>query len=123
MGGEVVGKNSNSTEVVSGAAVSGSGISQKIDKSSESMNDTEWLISALYPHTNSHFLYREKKGKIEQRDLEGKVIQSFSVPGLDIGGTYDEDEVAFEIEWVSDSEILYILHREREPEDDAVPEL
>ena len=119
-GGEVVGRNSNSIEVVSGAAVSGSGISQKKDKSPESMNDTERLISALYPHTNSRFLYKEKMGKIEQRDLEGKVIQSFPVPGLDTGGTYDKD---FEIKWVSDSEILYVLYREREPEDDIVLEL
>ncbi len=119
-GGEVVGRNSNSIEVVSGAAVSGSGISQKKDKSPESMNDTERLISALYPHTNSRFLYKEKMGKIEQRDLEGKVIQSFPVPGLDTGGTYDKD---FEIKWVSDSEILYVLYRERGPEDDIVLEL
>lgn len=121
-GGEVVGRNSNSIEVVSGASVSGSGISQKKDKSSESMNDTKRLIAAIYPHTNSRFLYREKEGKIEQRDLEGKVIQSFSVPGLDTGGTYDEDEAGFEIEWVSDREILYNLYRERESED-SVPEL
>lgn len=121
-GGEVVGRNSDSTRVVSETAVSGSGISQKKDKSPESMNDTERLISALYPHTNSRFLYKEKMGKIEQRDLEGKVIQSFSVPGLDTGGTYDEDEAGFEIEWVSDREILYNLYRERESED-SVPEL
>lgn len=121
-GGEVVGRNGKSTEVVSGASVSGSGISPKKDKSAESMNDTERLISAIYPHTNSRFLYREKKGRIEQLDLEGKVIQSFSVPGLDTRDTCDQNEAGFEIEWVSDSEILYNLYRERESED-SVPEL
>lgn len=119
-GGEFVGRNDDSIGVVSrgavsGEAVSGSAVSdaavsdaavegEKKGNGNQKWNEIQQMVADVYPYHSSRCVYIQgSDNKLGQRTLEGKKLQTFSVPGLK--SKYDD----WRIEAVTDHEILYTL--------------
>ena len=107
-GGEFVGRNGSSTGVVSKRAVSGEAVSgtaveeEKETNGNQKWNEIQQMVADVYPYHSSRCVYiLGSDNKLEQRTLEGKKLQTFSMPGLK--SKYD----AWGIEAVTDDEILY----------------
>lgn len=109
-GGEFAGRDGSPAEVVSQGAVSGEAVSgaaveeEKETNGNQKWNEIQQMVADIYPYHNSRCVYIQgDDNKLEQRTLEGKMIQAFSVPGLE-----KEDE-GWGIVAVTDDEILYTV--------------
>lgn len=102
-GGEFVGRNDESTGAVSKGAVSGAAVEEeKKTNENQKWNEIQQMVTDVCPYHNSRCVYIEgDDNKLEQRTLEGKKLQAFSVPGL------EKENDDWDIEAVTDQEILY----------------
>lgn len=82
-GGEFVGRNDESTGAVSKGAVSGAAVEEeKKTNENQKWNEIQQMVTDVCPYHNSRCVYIEgDDNKLEQRTLEGKKLQAFSVPG------------------------------------------
>ena len=109
-GGEFVGRNVSSTGVVSQGGVSGEAVSgAAVEEEKETNGNPKWneiqqMVADVYPYHSSRCVYiLGSDNKLEQRTLEGKKLQTFSMPGL----KSEKDD--WRIEAVTDHEILYTV--------------
>ena len=109
-GGEFVGRNDSSTGVVSKGAVSGEAVSgaaveeEKETNGNQKWNEIQQMVADVYPYHSSRCVYIQgNDNKLGQRTLEGKKLQTFSMPGL----KSEKDD--WRIEAVTDHEILYTV--------------
>ncbi len=102
-----------SKSAIDGGIVSGSAVSGQAIRDDRVKSDDGVQMQDIYEYCNSRYMYVVKDGMLEQRTLEGKLVQTFSLPGVTFQGMYyDEDcDEWVEVEAVAEDEIIYKIDR------------